>query len=227
MRIAEEIFNAGKAQRDLAEEADTGFTIPGPTAEMFPELQEKLYSLRDWGHRVITREEDRFSYELNGVFYDGHFTYDHLAFNLKACEMQAAFGLVQLRKLSSFNEVRKKHFNKLKNYFSKKEFLRVPHELPGAEVSWIAFPLTLTPRAPKKRDEIMRKLFDKGIQSRPVFAGNVLYHPMMRGVNVKVASSLKNSDYIFENSFMVGCHHAMTDEMSDYMIEAFEEIFRE
>ena len=71
--------------------------------------KKRALMLRDWG-RIGTNSEDvseRFGFSVDGIEYDFKFLYGFRGYNFKACEMNAAFGLVQLDKLPRFAAIRK------------------------------------------------------------------------------------------------------------------------
>ena len=68
--------------------------------------------LRSWGRLSSIIKEDnlknRFNYKINGIDYDKKFVFSEMGFNIEPTEIGAAFGLVQLTKLSSNIKIRKK-----------------------------------------------------------------------------------------------------------------------
>jgi len=196
-----------------------------------PKLRKEAYAYREWGRAAMDDNEDienRFTNELTGVHYDRKFTYTHFGFNLKAVEAMFAFGLVQLKKLPEIIELRKKYFESFKDFLKQyEEYLILPEEHPKAESSWLAFPITIRDGAPFKRFDIIKFLEDHNIQTRLLFAGNILKHPGYRDVTHRVVGQLKNADKIMDDSFVIGAHHGMTDEMVDYVKEVFTEFFKQ
>ena len=79
------------------------------------------------------------------------------------------------------------------------------------------FLITIKPECKLSRNEIVSRLEDNNIQTRPLFAGNLLRHPcfmhLKEGVDYKIASDLSVTDYIMNNTFWVGVYPAMTIEM--------------
>merc|ERR1712032_1200807 len=76
-------------------------------------LKDKILMFRDWG-RIGNNSEDvseRFGHNVDGIEYDFKFLYGCQGFNMKACEMNAAFGLAQLKKLDKFQAIRKRNIN--------------------------------------------------------------------------------------------------------------------
>ncbi|MDP3999593.1 MAG: aminotransferase class I/II-fold pyridoxal phosphate-dependent enzyme [bacterium] len=189
------------------------------------DLAHIAYAYREWGRAALNDSEDlkdRFTSDLTGVHYDKKFTYTHMGFNLKPVEMMFAFGLVQLKKLDGVIETRKRNFDALMDFFKQhEEYFILPEEHPKAQVTWLAFPLTIRDGAPFKRFELIKFLEDHNIQTRLLFAGNVLRHPAYKGTPCRVVGSLNNADKVMSDSLVIGAHHGMTLEVVDYVKEVF------
>jgi len=190
-----------------------------------PELVRHAYAFREWGRAALTDSEDlddRFTDDITGILYDKKFTYTHMGYNLKPVEMMFAFGLVQLKKLDEVIKIRRIIFDALYKFFKEYEkYFILPKEHPRAEVTWLAFPLTIKDGAPFERFELIKFLEDHNIQTRLLFAGNVLRHPAYKNAPHRVVGDLTNADKIMRDSLVIGAHHGMTMEMVDYIKETF------
>ena len=192
-------------------------------------LRDRVYTLRDWGRVGNDKEafENRFNFSIDEIPYDAKFLYSELGYNLKMNEAAAAFGLVQLKKLDGFLKKRTHNFKKLKQFFSKYEkWFHLPYLLEGAETNWLAFPLTVRKDAPFTRYDFLKHLEFKGIQTRVLFSGNIVRHPVYKDIKFKVSGSLKNADAIMASSLLLGCHQALTDNNIKYVQQASEEFFQ-
>ncbi len=193
-----------------------------------PKLFAKAMAYRDWGRFGDDNEdiEERFNLHIDGIPYDRKFVYSMVGFNLKPTEIQAAFGLAQLKKLDGFNRIRKNVFTKLSNNLRKHEqYLMLPEVIKSAEVYWLAYPITIRAGAPFKRIDILRHLEKSNIQTRLLFAGNVLRQPAFRNSRRRVVGKLTNADKIMKDTFVIGCHHGMTENMLEHIRETFDEFF--
>ncbi len=188
------------------------------------------YADREWGRAAQNDSEaldDRFTDEHTGVPYDKKFTYTHMGFNLKPVEMMFAFGLVQLRRLHEVVRIRRRNFDALRDFFKTHEkFFILPQEHPDAAVTWLAFPLTIRDGAPFDRFELIKHLEEHNIQTRLLFAGNILRHPAYKNAPHRVVGELTNADKIMKDSLVIGAHHGMTPEMVDYVTATFEEFLQ-
>ena len=133
---------------------------------------------------------------------------------MKGCEMNAAFGLVQLERFKNFSQIRRNNFERyLENLKDVKELL-----LPDDSIkpNWLAIPLQTDNRL-----ELLTYLESQNIQTRVTFAGNVTRHPVYR----EYCQEFKNSDIIMKNGFLLGAHHGMTIEDVDYVCNKIKEYF--
>ena len=177
---------------------------------------EKFKILRGWGRTSAINEseklEDRFNVKLDGIPYDSKFIFEEIGYNFLPTEISAAFGLIQLQKLKKFTELRKRNFEKLYSFFSSTKFFKLPRKLPQVETSWLAFPLTISSDAPFTRLEIVKYLELNGVQTRPIFTGNVLRQPAFKKINYKkLTNDFHVANNIMKNSFLIGCNHGLND----------------
>lgn len=196
------------------------------------QLKKNVESFRDWGRDCCCPSGKdntcgkRFQRQLGDLpkGYDHKYTYSHFGYNLKATDMQAAIGCAQLEKLPSFIEARKKNWQKLhKGLQGLSDKFILPEATENSDPSWFGFLLTVKEKAGFTRDEIVKHLESKGIQTRMLFAGNMVKHPCfdeMRkcGEGYRVIGDLKNTDTIMNQTFWVGVYPGMTEEMLDHMI---------
>ncbi len=194
------------------------------------ELLKRAQVFRSWGRSIPFYWEDidkRFQTLMRGVEYDGKFVFSEIGYNFIPTEMQAAFGLAQLKKLKKHIRTRQSNFKKLFAFFSRySDLFYLPEQLPDVNTAWLAFPLTLKPHVPFKRKQIVVFLETHNIQTRPLFSGNILSHPAYKDVPHRVSGSLKNSDTILKNSFLVGIHHGMSSAELETVMEVFEQFLK-
>jgi len=197
-------------------------------------------SFRDWGRdcwcqsghdNSCGRRFERQFGELP-VGYDHKYVYSHFGYNLKATEMQAAIGCAQLQKLADFVEFRKLNWRKLRERLADlEEFFILPEAAPDSDPSWFGFLLTVREGAGFSRDQIVQHLESKGVQTRMLFAGNLIKHPCfdeMRkcGEGYRVVGKLENTDTIMLDTFWIGVYPGMTEDMLDFMVETIKRFVR-
>ena len=147
---------------------------------------------------------------------------------MRTTDISAAFGLAQLEKLKKFSAIRKKNFKTLKSYFQRyQRFFVLPEQGKNVATNWLAFPLMIKPNAPFSRTEIVTYLENHDVQTRPIFTGNILKQPGFRKIKrVELKGGYPNADFIMKSSFVVGCHHGLTNKHMDYLLEVFEEFLK-
>ncbi len=194
-------------------------------------LLNRAKLFRDWGRGISRHDESINSrlatYKINGKPYDSAFVFLALGYNFKPTEMQAAFGLEQLNRLSGFTSLRRRNFEKLRAFFKQFEkYFILPEEPKLANVNWLAFPLTVKETAPFQRNILVRYLEQNKIQTRPLFSGNIVKQPGYLKVRCRKVGNLPNSEIILNQSFLTGLHHGLTGEMIDYICKVFESFLK-
>lgn len=193
-----------------------------------PALHKIMLSMRDWGRdcQCPTGKDNtcgkRFSQQF-GLLPDGYdhkYVYSNFGYNFKATDMQAAIGCAQLDKLSDFIEKRKKNWRKLYDGIHNVRGLSPMHPTSGSDPSWFGFMMTVAEDASFTRGRIVKHLEKKGIQTRMMFAGNLIKHPCFDADVRYVVGDLTNTDTIMNNSFWIGVYPGLTDKDITYMIDA-------
>ena len=170
--------------------------------------------------------------------YDCRYSYSNFGMNLRPTEFQAAIGLAQLEKLSSFVEKRKfnwrylrmgtsipRNGKQLEEYFQ----VQVADNKIVSKIDWspIAFLITLKSNCKFNRQQIVEYLEKNNIETRFLFAGNILrqkcFKDLWEGWDYRVIGNLENTNYIMDNSFFIGCYPGLNKDDLDYMIEKIKE----
>ncbi len=199
-----------------------------------PLLSKIIFSMRDWGRDCICPSGvdnlcmHRFDKQYGELpmGYDHKYVYSHFGYNLKATDMQAAIGVEQLIKFPEFVKRRVANFNRLKEGLAcVSDKIILPEPAKNSEPSWFGFLMTCSEGA--DRNNLVNTLESKGIQTRMLFAGNLIKHPCfdeMResGEGYRVAGTLLQTDRIMNDTFWIGVYPGMTDEKIDFMIKVIK-----
>ena len=196
-----------------------------------PLVKKQVESFRDWGRDCYceTGKDNtcakRFGWQLGDLpeGYDHKYTYSHIGYNLKATDMQAALGLSQLDKLDFFINKRRENYDYLKKHLETIEGVMVAQATPNSEPSWFGMPITLDPKHPVNREDLLRFLETRKIGTRLLFAGNITKQPAYKDVNFRKVGSLQNTDTVMLRSFWVGVYPGLTTRMLDYVIESISD----
>ncbi|NQE05711.1 Aspartate aminotransferase [ANME-1 cluster archaeon GoMg1] len=119
------------------------------------ELAEKMKILRDHGMNPNKR-----------------YWYDVIGFNYRMTNLQAAVGVAQLKKLDEFVEkkrkIAKRYSEELKD-LEEKELITLHPEMPWAKCVYWMYCILIEDKFGMSRDELMKRLEENGIDTRPFF----------------------------------------------------------
>ncbi|QTQ14531.1 lipopolysaccharide biosynthesis protein RfbH [Treponema parvum] len=200
-----------------------------------PLLHRIIRSLRDWGRDCICPSgvDNKCGHRFDGQYgelpfgYDHKYTYSHFGYNLKATDMQAAIGCAQLKKFPTFVERRKYNWKRLKDGLAGLEDkLILPEPAASSDPSWFGFLITCKPGT--NRTELVKKIEAANIQTRALFAGNLVRHPCfdqmrLSGKGYRISGTLDVTDRIMYDTFWIGVYPGMTDRMLDKMINVIRQ----
>jgi CDP-6-deoxy-D-xylo-4-hexulose-3-dehydrase len=196
-------------------------------------LHSVVRSLRDWGRDCVCRpgEDNRCGKRFDTSFgllpcgYDHKYVYSRLGYNLKATDMQAAVGCAQLEKLPSFVKKRRENWTRLCEGLSEEARGKIilPEAQPRSNPSWFGFLMTCAEGIDRNR--LVQRVEEDGIQTRTLFAGNLLRHPCFDSLRdmpglYRTAGGLANTDRVMRDSFWVGVYPGLDEQQIDTMIDA-------
>jgi CDP-6-deoxy-D-xylo-4-hexulose-3-dehydrase len=143
-----------------------------------------------------------------------------VGYNLKATDIQAALGVSQFQKLDHFVLRRKENFKYLMDGLKGVEGLQMPIATKNSDPSWFGFPITIDPKHPANREDLLRFLEERKIGTRLMFAGNITRQPGYANVDFRIVGSLSNSDTIMTRAFWLGVYPGLTIQMLEYVIDS-------
>ena len=195
------------------------------------QLKKIIESFRDWGRDCYCAPGQsntcgkRFDWKLGDLpfGYDHKYTYSHVGYNLKITDMQAAIGLAQLDRLPEFIKKRKENFQFIYEHLSSFEkYLILPNSVENSDSSWFGFPITVRDDVSFSKESLINYLSQKLVDTRPVFAGNLIKQPYFKNKIFKTGKTLSNTDKIMNQSFWIGVFPGLSTEMLEYVIKQFE-----
>jgi CDP-6-deoxy-D-xylo-4-hexulose-3-dehydrase len=181
-------------------------------------LAKRIRQYRDWG-RVADTNKPHNCKDLPAD-YNPRFVYDKIGYNFQILELQAAMGRVQLKRAKKIKEIRTKNFNYLCAGLAKHKELILPKSIKGADICWFSLPLTTT----GDRGPLVKYLEANGVETRPLFAGNITKHPAFKDSEFRTCN-LEHANYILEHSFWIGVHPRLTKADMDYVIGLFDKYY--
>ncbi len=186
-------------------------------------LADLARSLRahGWSRDMSTREE----LERANPGIDPHFLFINVGYNLRPTEMQAAFGIVQLRRLEEFNQARRENARFLAGAlggFAEKGMTLVS-EQEGGRSTWFGFSVLLSDAETRRR--LRDHLEARNIATRPIVAGNLAVQPAFRDNPHRIVGDLANATAIGERGLFIGNHPSLKQGHLDHIVRAFTDFF--
>jgi CDP-6-deoxy-D-xylo-4-hexulose-3-dehydrase len=169
---------------------------------------KRALMFRDWG-RIGDNVEDpseRFNHSVDGIPYDWKFLYGVAGYHLKACEMNAAFGLAQWAKVDGLLAKRRANIERYLDNMKDTKYYLLPDD--SRKPNWLAIPLMCPDRL-----ECLKFLEAHGVQTRVCFAGNITRHPAWR----QYLKEFDGADRVMRDGFLLGAHHGMSLDDVDYV----------
>jgi CDP-6-deoxy-D-xylo-4-hexulose-3-dehydrase len=189
-------------------------------------------SLRDWGRDCYCAggESNTCGKRFTGQYgtlpkgYDHKYVYSHIGYNLKVTDMQAAIGVEQLKKLPAFIKARKQNFARWYEGFSRWEkYFILPRASKKTDPAWFAFPLSVRDGAGFTRTELTDYLSANRVETRNLFAGNILRQPAYQDIAHRVApGGLARTDFVMNGTFFLGTYPGLSEEQIDYSLDVVD-----
>jgi len=189
------------------------------------EIAEIAKSLRAFGWTRELKNKN----EINSNYpeIDPRFLFINLGYNIRPTEIQGAFGLHQIKKLDNFIKIRRenaKYWNDTLDKYSK--YFIFPKRNLENHV-FFGYAITIKENSPFSRSQLTSFLESKGIETRPIMAGNFVQQPAAKLMEWKKSKNLSNSELIMKNSFFIGNHHGIGNKEREYVAEVFQEFMSE
>jgi perosamine synthetase len=160
----------------------------------------------------------------NLCFTSDRFIHDEIGFNYRMTNMQAALGVAQLENI---NEIVKKkrwigatYTDLLKDI----DVINLPiNETNFCKNIYWVYAVTLKKDYPKKAKDIMQKLSELGVGTRPFFYP-MHKQPVFNKMGLFLKDKLPNSEKIYENGFYIPSGLGLTKEQIKKVSEALHEV---
>ena len=184
-------------------------------------LAEKMRMYRDWGRQANLKEKINTKWKKLPKDQSPNYIYEKMGYNLSPLELQAAMGRVQLRKVEKIKRLRKRNFDYLYNELKKFPDLVMPKWIKGADICWFGFPISIN----SDREDLLKWLDKNSIETRTMFTGNVLKHPMIKDIEYRVSGNLDEANWILEHSLWFTVHPRYTPKDLKYIIKVFKKYY--
>ena len=176
------------------------------------------YDAKEWQENY-TQSESKFLFVSTG-------------FNVRPMEIQAAIGISQIGDIDLFIEKRRNLARRVRD-----SLINTGVRLVGSEVldevdsskshSWMLLPIqVIGSNSEIRKQNMILDLEQKEVETRPVLTGNFVSQPAMQriGQDLPDANFFENANLISETTFLVSCHHELTDEQIGYLCESLKSV---
>ena len=179
------------------------------------EMNDLLLSIRShgWDRDLSSDKQKELRGKNNISDFDAFYTFYYPGFNLRSTDLQAYIGLGQLEKLDEIIEKREKNY---KRFFSEIKNDFWSPNMVGSLTSNFCVPII----HPNK-ENIIKKLVEKGIECRPLVCGSMGRQPFY--VDRFGVKPLKNCDLVDNLGIYVPNNHSLTDDELDLIINTINE----
>ncbi len=186
------------------------------------ELYELLLSLRSHGWTRPLPKDNLVSGTKSEEPFEELFRFVVPGYNVRPLEMEAAVGSVQLAKLPRFLSRRRANAVHFRARLGNSERWTLQREL--GESSWFGFSLVLTPSSGLDRREVLGRLGQAGIETRPIVGGNFTKNPVMRWLPHSIHGELAHADYLDRHGFFVGNQETDLTEAIDHLATILQQL---
>lgn len=150
--------------------------------------------------------------------------FNELGYNYRMTDIQGALGVIQLERLKTLLEERKKWAKVYSGELSNIEWLKTPYVPEGSEHSWQSYVCRVDEKLlGKSRNHIMEYLHSKGISTRPgTHAVHTLgYYKNKYNIGEEEFS---NAAELYKTTMSIPLHNMMNDADYEYIISVLKEI---
>jgi CDP-6-deoxy-D-xylo-4-hexulose-3-dehydrase len=170
-----------------------------------------------------TRNTDNSSVICNGDI-DPRYAFTNMGFNVRPTDLQAGFGIHQMEKLDAFNKKRDNIADKFFSYVGQCDWLHAAKIHNKSKPSWLGLPIIISNTFRSKKNFIMEKLEENGIETRPIVTGNIARHPVASKFPSIFNNELPGADVIHYGGFYIGISPMQKDDAIDKVIEVFGKV---
>jgi CDP-6-deoxy-D-xylo-4-hexulose-3-dehydrase len=104
--------------------------------------------------------------------------------------------------------------------------LLLPTATEHSEPSWFGFVITVREGAGFRRDDLVGFLEANRIETRSLFAGNLLRHPGFEAIQHRIVRDLANTDAAMNRAFFIGVYPGLDSAQLDHVGNTFARFMR-
>ncbi|HPT91495.1 MAG TPA: UDP-4-amino-4,6-dideoxy-N-acetyl-beta-L-altrosamine transaminase [Acetivibrio sp.] len=182
------------------------------------ELYKKLVLFRTHG---ITRDKDILLKDKGPWYYEQQ----HLGYNYRITDIQAALGISQLDKLERFLAVRRDYVRKYNEAFSAVEEIETPYQLENTNSAWHLYIIKLKlEKMNCGRRQVFEELNERGIGVNVHYIP-VYYHPYYRQLGYN-KGLCPRAEELYESIITLPLFPRMEKEDVEYVISNVKEVIQ-
>jgi CDP-6-deoxy-D-xylo-4-hexulose-3-dehydrase len=159
--------------------------------------------------------------------YIVNYQYEWMGYNLKPLELQAAILSEQIKKLDEFNDIRRRNYDILYQYFKVSQ-PNIKIWSIDEDVSPFAFPILIPKDSKFTRKNLMDFLNKNKVETRLLFGGNLTKHPAYSKISDKyeIFGEQTNSDLIMDQFIMLGVSPINDEVKMHKMVSILDDFFK-
>jgi CDP-6-deoxy-D-xylo-4-hexulose-3-dehydrase len=162
-------------------------------------------------HGWSREQSNRAALEREHSHIDPRFLFVNMGYNLRPMEIQAAFGLEQLKRLDEMNRHRRENVARIRAAFAAHPAWRgqllFPQATPGLEACWFGFPFLVDESVRLDCRGYSKSLLEQGVDTRPIVSGNMALQPAVKHFNVELGMGpFTGAQRVHERGLFIGCH---------------------
>lgn len=160
-----------------------------------------LRSLRAHGW-IRDLPNENFICDKSGDPFEDSFKFVLPGYCVRPLEMSGAVGSVQLSKMPAMITKRRENAKVFQEAFA--DIPDVITQMEISESSWFGFSIVLRGKLHGRRKDVLARLTEAGVETRPIVAGNFTRNPVIQYIPHEIRGTLNNADYIHDNGFFIG-----------------------
>lgn len=167
----------------------------------------KCLRTHGWSREQSNKKE----LEKNNPQIDPRFLFINLGYNVRPMELQASFGLEQLKYLDEFSKNRRENVNRIKeSFYNHRDWncqLLFPESAPNLDPCWFGFPFLLSKNLNINVNTFTNNLMSEGIDTRPIVSGNMALQPAVKLLEIDLSlGPFEGAQQIHDRGLFIGCH---------------------
>jgi len=167
------------------------------------EIYHILLSIRAHGWTRHLPKENKVSNKSDDWFEES-FRFVLPGYNVRPVEMSGVIGVEQVKKLPGFIKQRRENADYFVSLFKDHKDFIIQKNVDNS--SWFGFSFIIKPDSERDRKEIVQKLFDNGIDCRPIVTGDFTKNEVLKYFDYEIFGEMKNAQYLDKKGFFVGNH---------------------